>query len=55
MYLHRDFDYAIKILEELKIEAPDDGVVTALCDKCKNLMAAPLPNNWNGVTALSQK
>ncbi len=55
MYLHRDFKYAIQILEDLQDEAPEDGVIAALLNKCRDLIAAPLPGDWNGVTALSQK
>ncbi|MBO6946732.1 MAG: hypothetical protein JJ855_02040 [Rhodospirillales bacterium] len=54
-YLHRDFDDALRLLDELAETAPDDVVVAKLREKCRDLVENPPGNDWNGVTVLDEK
>jgi len=54
-YLHRDFDDALVVLDELHETYPEDPVVVQLAEKCRNFIAEPPPAGWNGATALDQK
>ena len=54
-YLHRDFDDALAILEELAKTSPGDAVVATLMGKCRELHENPPDSSWNGVTVLDAK
>jgi len=54
-YLHRDFDLAVNILQKLHDEAPDDGAVAVLLEKCRQFAETPPGPDWNGVTAIDSK
>jgi len=54
-YLHRDFDDAIKILQGLQDEVPDDYVVEVLLEKCSTYLTNPPDAGWDGSTALDEK
>ena len=54
-YLHRDFDDALKLLDDLAVEVPDDPVVALLAKKCKDYITEPPPPGWNGATQLDKK
>lgn len=55
LYLHRDFKSALSILEEIRPDAPEDGVLAALEEKCLDFLTNPPPDNWNGATAFDKK
>ncbi len=54
-YLHRDFQHAVDLLEELQAAVPDDGVVSALLRRCRYYIETPPSPDWNGVTAFDSK
>jgi len=54
-YLHRDFDDALWILDQLAETYPDDAVVAQLRVKCREFGKNPPPPGWNGATVLDKK
>lgn len=54
-YIHRDFDDALRVLDELTEADPRDPVVTQLRVKCRSYVANPPGDNWSGTTRLDAK
>ena len=54
-YLHREFDDALYMLNQLSTSDPDDPVSKLLAEKCRGFLSNPPPQNWNGATRLDTK
>ncbi|MGJ3261149.1 MAG: adenylate/guanylate cyclase domain-containing protein [Rhodospirillales bacterium] len=54
-YIHRDFDDALRVLDELSEAAPEDPVIAQLREKCRGYVTIPPGNDWSGTTRLDAK
>jgi adenylate cyclase len=54
-YRARRWHEAIDELEDLLKEYPGDGPARCYIRRCKQMLAEPPPNDWDGITTFSKK
>jgi adenylate cyclase len=55
LYEKREFRAAGEIFNAIAAQNEKDGVAWLYINRCKEYIAAPPPNDWDGVNNLSQK
>jgi adenylate cyclase len=55
LYETRDFSAAAAIFGSLAEDNPQDGVALLYRDRCNQYIAAPPPEDWDGVNNLTSK
>lgn len=55
LYANRQFEAALKALEQIHAYNPADSVVAIYIDRCREHIAHPPPDNWNRVVEIKYK